>query len=126
MNASIMIRIHDSFVTRLINEVPVLILFKCICHSSALIASKSCSKVSESCECMLHAITTYISNSPKRSVILCEYQTFFYIESRKILKLSGTRWPSYRSVLQEFSRIEKSSNITSTWKYLNQKINLLK
>ncbi|KYN09522.1 hypothetical protein ALC57_18360, partial [Trachymyrmex cornetzi] len=89
-NASVMVGIHDSFVTRLKNEVPALILLKCICHSSALIAT--CSKLPESCERVSHLIATYISNSPKRSAILCEYQTFFGVESRKILKLSCTRW----------------------------------
>jgi len=91
-NASVMTGIHDSFVTRLRNEVPCLILLKCICHSSALIASKASSKLPDSCEHILHAIATYISSSPKRSAILCEYQTFFGVETRKILKLSGTRW----------------------------------
>lgn len=91
-NASVMIGIRDSFVSRLKKEVPTLIILKCICHSSALIASKACSKLPDSCENLLHAIPSYISCSPKRSAILCEFQEFFGVELRKILKLSGTRW----------------------------------
>lgn len=91
-NASVMTGIHDLFYTRLKKEVPALILLKCICHSSALIANKAFSKLPESCDYLVHAISTYISNSPKRSAILCDYQKFFAVESRKVLKLSGTRW----------------------------------
>jgi len=87
-----MIGTHDSFISRLKKEVPALIILKCICHSSALIASKACSKLPDSCENLLHAIATYISGSAKRSAILREFQEFFGVESRKILKLSNTRW----------------------------------
>ncbi|KYM96899.1 hypothetical protein ALC62_12436 [Cyphomyrmex costatus] len=91
-NASVMIGVRDSFVTRLKKEVPALVVLKCICHSSALIASKACSKLPDSCENVLHAVATYFSISAKRSAILREFQNFFGVESRKILKLSGTRW----------------------------------
>jgi len=46
----------------------------------------------DSCENLLHAIATYISGSAKRSAILREFQEFFGVESRKIFKLSNTRW----------------------------------
>jgi len=91
-NASVMIGIRDSFVTRLKKKVPGLIVLKCICHSSAIVASKACLKLPDACENLLHAIVTYISCSPKRSAVLCEFQEFFGVESRKILKLSSTRW----------------------------------
>ncbi|RLU25331.1 hypothetical protein DMN91_001487 [Ooceraea biroi] len=91
-NASVMIGEHNSFMSRLRKEVPALIVLKCICHSSALIASKACSKLPDSCDNLLHAVATYFSGSAKRSAILCEFQTFFDVESRKILKLSNTRW----------------------------------
>ena len=44
-----------------------------------------------SCENILHAVATYFSGSAKRSAILFDFQEFFGVESRKILKLSGTR-----------------------------------
>ncbi|XP_032690138.1 uncharacterized protein LOC116853266 [Odontomachus brunneus] len=91
-NASVMIGDNNSFKSRLKKEVPALIVLKCICHSSALIASKACAKLPDSCENLLHAVATYFSGSAKRSAILYEFQTFFGVASRKILKLSGTRW----------------------------------
>lgn len=89
-NASVMIGNRNSFVTRLRKEVPNLIVLKCICHSSALIASKACSKLP--CENLLHSVSSYISSSAKRSANLREFQEFFNIKTNKILKLSGTRW----------------------------------
>lgn len=91
-NASVMIGIRDSFFSRLKQDVPAIVLLKCTCHSSALIASKACAQLPDSCEHLLHVVATYFSGSAKRSAILCEFQNFFGIESRKILKLSGTRW----------------------------------
>jgi len=91
-NASVMIGTHNFFISRLKKEVPALIILKCICDSSALIASKACSKLPDLCKNLLHAIVTYISGSAKRSAILREFQEFFGVESRKILKLSNTRW----------------------------------
>jgi len=68
---------NDSFISMLKREIPTLIILKCICHSFALIASKVCSKLLDSCENLLYTITTYISDSAKRSVILREFQEFF-------------------------------------------------
>ncbi|KYN09295.1 hypothetical protein ALC57_18591 [Trachymyrmex cornetzi] len=65
-NASVMRGARDSFATRL-KEMP------------------------DACENVLHAVT-YFSISAKRSTILCEFQNFFGVESRKVLKLLGTRW----------------------------------
>lgn len=70
-NASVMIEYNNSFMTYLKLEVPDLITLNCICHSSALIASKA-----------------------KRCAILVEFQDFFEVERNKILKLSNTRWLS--------------------------------
>jgi len=96
-NASVMIGTHDSFISRLKREIPTLIILKCICHASAL-CEYDCFKLPGSCKNLLHTITTYISGSAKRSAILREFQEFFGVESRKILKLS--RW--YKMVLQKY------------------------
>lgn len=74
------------------SEVPSVILLKCICHSSAIIASKAYQELPESCESLIRGITTYISGSAKRCAILREFQDFFAVEKNKILKLSNTRW----------------------------------
>ncbi|XP_032690779.1 uncharacterized protein LOC116853718 isoform X2 [Odontomachus brunneus] len=114
-NASVMIGDNNSFKSRLKKEVPALIVLKCICHSSALIASKACAKLPDSCENLLHAVATYFSGSAKRSAILYEFQTFFGVASRKILKLSGTRW----SVLQKC--VER---LLDNWEVLKHYFNL--
>lgn len=84
-NASAMIGNRDSFVTRLKKEVPALVVLIYTCHSSALIASKACAKLPNSCENVLHAVATYFSGSSKKSAILYEFQNFFGVESRKII-----------------------------------------
>lgn len=91
-NASVIIGNNNSFFSRLQSEVPSVILLKCICHSSAIIASKACQELPESCESLIRGITTYISGSAKRCAILREFQDFFAVEKNKILKLSNTRW----------------------------------
>lgn len=78
--------------SRLKSEVPNLTTINCICHLSAIVASKACEQLSESCENLIRGIATYISGSPKRSTILTEFQEFFGVEKNKILKLCNTRW----------------------------------
>lgn len=90
-NASVMPGIGDCFISKLKKEVPALVVLKCMCHSSTLIASKACAQLPESCEKLLHSVATYFHEGAKRSTILREFQELFEVESRKILKLSGTR-----------------------------------
>ncbi|KYN29362.1 hypothetical protein ALC57_01198, partial [Trachymyrmex cornetzi] len=71
-NVLVMVGNNNSFMTRLKKEVPTLIVLRCICHSSALIASKACAKLPDSCENVLHAVATYFSSNAKRSAILIE------------------------------------------------------
>ncbi|KYN09439.1 hypothetical protein ALC57_18445 [Trachymyrmex cornetzi] len=49
-NASVMIGCNNSFMQRLKLEIPRLITLNCICHSSAIVASKPCEKLPSSCE----------------------------------------------------------------------------
>lgn len=91
-NASVMIGCNNSFMSYLKVEVPELVMLNCICHSSALIASKACDKLPSSCENLIRGVATYISGSAKRCTVLGEFQDFFEVERRKILKLSETRW----------------------------------
>ena len=76
-NASVMVGVRDSFISRLKEEVPALIVLNCICHSSALVASKACSKLPRECESILHTVATYFSSSAKRSAILCDFQKYY-------------------------------------------------
>jgi len=91
-NASVMIGCNNSFMQRLKLEVPGLITLNCICHSSALVASKACKTLPSSCENLIRGVSTYISGSAKRCAILVEFQDFFNVERKKLLKLSNTRW----------------------------------
>jgi len=91
-NASVMIGRTNSFYSHLKSENPNLILLNCICHSSAIIASKSCEKLPKNCEHLIRGVATYISGSAKRCAILRQFQEFFNVEKNKILKSCNTRW----------------------------------
>jgi len=60
---------NNSFMSCLKLEIPGLITFNCICHSTALIASKTCEKLPESTKNLIRGVSTYISDSAKRCTI---------------------------------------------------------
>lgn len=91
-NAAVMIGCNNSFMSRLKLEVPGLVTLNCICHSSALVVSKACEQLPQSCENLIRNVSSYVSGSAKRCAILDEFQEFFNVERNKILKLSNTRW----------------------------------
>jgi len=66
------------------------------------VASKTCEKLPSSCENLIKGVSTYISGSAKRSVILIEFQDFLNLERRKILKLSNTRWLIFQKCVVRF------------------------
>lgn len=92
--ASVMVGKNNSFFTLLNEEVPHLLLLRCVCHSSALVASKACSVLPGELEELIRGIYTYISGSSKRCAQLVEIQSYFNMQHYKVLKLSGTRWLS--------------------------------
>lgn len=71
---------NNSFFSRLKSEIPGLILLNCICHSAAIIASKACEKLPQSCENLIRGVATYISGSAKRCAALDEFQDFFNVQ----------------------------------------------
>jgi len=91
-NASVMTGCNNLFFSRLQLETSGVVLLNCICHSSAIIASRACEKLPDSCENLVRGIATYISGSAKRCAILTEFQEFFQVERQKILRLCNTRW----------------------------------
>jgi len=91
-NVSVMTGCNNSFMQQLKLEVPRLVTLNCICHSSAIVASKACKKLPSSCENLIRSIYTYVSGNAKRCAILQEFQEFFNVERNKLLKLSNTRW----------------------------------
>lgn len=100
--ASVMVGKYNSFFSRLKNEVPNVLLFKCICHSSALIASSSCDELPDDCEWLLKSVASYLNESSKSSAILAEFQEHFDLAKKKILKPARTRWLVLHSCIQRF------------------------
>ncbi|CAH1111603.1 unnamed protein product [Psylliodes chrysocephalus] len=90
--ANVMVGKNNSLFSHLKSEVPDIILMRCICHSSALVAG--CAELPSSVENLIRSISTYISGSAKRCAILQEIQEFMQLETTKILNLSTTRWLS--------------------------------
>jgi len=91
-NASVMIGYENWFFSRLQSEIPNAIMLNCICHSSAIVASKACEKLPESCEIFIRNVATYVSDGARRCENLIEFQEFFNVEKKKIPKLSNARW----------------------------------
>lgn len=92
--ANVMVGKHNSFFSHLTKDVPSVILMRCLCHSSALVAGKACEKLPRGPEELLRSISTYCSGSAKRCSQLTEMQEYFHMERKKILKLASTRWLS--------------------------------
>lgn len=90
--ANVMVGKYNSFVSHLKAEVPNSVVMQCICHSSAIIASKACAKLPRSPEDLIRSVSTYVSGSAKRSAILYEIQDYFDGQRKKISKLADTRW----------------------------------
>ncbi|KAL6421644.1 hypothetical protein ACFW04_014562 [Cataglyphis niger] len=65
------------FFSCLQSEVPVVVMLNCIYHSSAIMTSKACEKLPQSCENLIRGIATYISGSTKKCAILIEFQEIF-------------------------------------------------
>ncbi|CAH1964562.1 unnamed protein product [Acanthoscelides obtectus] len=64
--ANVMVRKHNSVVSRLKVDIPNAYVVKCICHSFHLCASYACLKLPRGIEDLAHEIYTYFSNSPTR------------------------------------------------------------
>lgn len=91
-NAAAMVGIHNSFTSKLKIFCPNIFVMKCICHSSALVASYACREIPKECEELLRVISSYVSESAKSSAELSEFQEYMEVECKKILKPSATRW----------------------------------
>ena len=89
-----MIGKNESFAQKLKNENPDILIFNCICHSSALVANKACDNLMKICDESIRGIISYINGSPKRAAKYKEFQCFFDVKENKLLKLARTRWLS--------------------------------
>lgn len=90
--ASVMIGKNNSFMTHITKESPDVITMRCICHSSALIASKATEQLPRSVEHLIRSVASYVSGSAKRCAQLNEIQDYFDGQRKQILKLADTRW----------------------------------
>lgn len=92
--AAVMVGKNNSYFLRLKSDVPDSLLLKCICHSTALVASKACTKLPEILEDIMRGVYSYVAGSSKRCDRdqLKEMQSYFQIQYYKILNLAGTRW----------------------------------
>jgi hypothetical protein len=84
-NAAVMTGCNKSFFSHLKSEVPGVLLIRCICHSSAIVAHKACEKLPENCERLIRNVANYVSGSAKRCVTLKEFQDFLNVEKKKFL-----------------------------------------
>lgn len=90
--ASVMVGKHNSFMTHITEDSPNVITMQCICHSSAIIASKATAQLPRSAEQLIRSVATYVSGSAKRCAQLNEVQDYFDGQRKKMLKLADTRW----------------------------------
>jgi len=90
--ASVMVGKNNSFMTHITKESPDVITMRCICHSSALIASKATKQLPRSAEHLIRSVASYVSGSAKRCTQLNEIQDYFDGQRKQILKLADTRW----------------------------------
>lgn len=116
-NANVMIGKNNSFMTRLQEETDALVVMRCICHSSALVASKACSKLPRTPEDFIKNVASHFSSSAKRTAELVEMQNFFQMEQKKMLKLSTTRWLSMQHAIKR---------VLENWQVLNNHFQIAK
>ncbi|KAK5642665.1 hypothetical protein RI129_008832 [Pyrocoelia pectoralis] len=111
---------NNSVFTLLQNDVPNLILLKCICHSIHLCSSKASSELPSCLDFLCREIYNWFSNSPLRKI---EYRKIYDLininENRSFknfVKLSPTRW------LARFNVIDR---IVDQWTELKTFFNMV-
>lgn len=81
--ASVMVGKHYSFMTHITEELSNVITMQCICHSSAIIASKNTEQLPRSAKQPIRSVATYVSGSAKRCAQLNEVQDYFDGQRKK-------------------------------------------
>ena len=66
--ANVMMGDNNSFKSRLLKDTNALVVIKCICHSSAIVANKACKQLPRTPEDLIRAVATYVGASAKRCV----------------------------------------------------------
>ncbi|CAD6221992.1 GSCOCG00011696001-RA-CDS [Cotesia congregata] len=95
--ANVMVGVNHSVSSLLKQEVPDIVIIKCICHSLHLCAEKAAETLPRQLEYLVREAHNWFSNSPKRKD---EYKKLNKVMNsdeakknpKKIAGLSGTRW----------------------------------
>ncbi|XP_049304042.1 protein ZBED8-like [Bactrocera dorsalis] len=98
--ANVIVGKCNSFASRLINDIPNVVVVKCICHSAAIIASKACLALPRAPEDLLRQIGSYVSGSSKRCAQLEAVQEMLGGRKKKILRMCATRWLSHHRCVE--------------------------
>ncbi|KAK0070706.1 hypothetical protein PV326_002169 [Microctonus aethiopoides] len=77
-NASVIIGKTNSFVTRLGKINPNLITLNCVCHSSALIASKACAQLPDSIYRFLNSVFIVFFKQPQKNKLIRRFSKVFW------------------------------------------------
>jgi hypothetical protein len=91
---------RQSVSTLLKNDVPELLVFKCIFHSFVLCTSYACKKLPDSIENLVRKMFKFFQYSAKKASELKEFQQFCDLKPQKILNPWQTRWLSLQAVVK--------------------------
>ncbi|XP_031334601.1 zinc finger BED domain-containing protein 5-like [Photinus pyralis] len=90
----------NSVASKLANDIPGLMLQKCVCHSLHLCASEACKHLPRRCEDLARNVYGFFKHSAKRQAMFKEFQDFCNTEPHKILRPAQTRWLSLLQVVK--------------------------
>ena len=97
--ANNMLGTHNSLASRFKEDIPGILIMKCICYSFALCVSYACLKLPRGIEDLARNVYSYFQSSLKRLRKLEESQAFVQVEPHTLLHPSQTRWLSLESVV---------------------------
>lgn len=104
---STMVGVHHSLATYFRELVPEIVIFKCVCHSLQLAASKAADTMPAHLDFMVRESYNWFSDSPKRLIQYSElHKTICNEVPTKLRQLSATRW---------MSRYECITRIINQW-----------
>eukprot|EP00795_Rhopilema_esculentum_P009772 gene9772-18305_t len=107
---STMVGVHHSLSTYFKNLVPEIVMFKCVCHSLQLAASKAAEVMPAHIDFMVRESYNWFSHSTKRLIEYKElHKTITDEIPNRLLQLSATRW---------MSRYECIKRIIDQWESL--------
>lgn len=91
-NCATMVGSHGGLQKYLRDKNKYVIVLGCVCHQLALCSRHACEKLPENLDTMLHDLSSYYSNSPKRTKELQNLQELMGVSRKKMKKYCQTRW----------------------------------